>query len=46
MLQNNLLLLPPEILNGTIDEKVQILIDKYLYCENYEARFIVFTGLC
>ena len=46
MLQNNLLLLPPEIMNGTIDEKIQQIITKYLYHKEYTPRVIAFMGLC
>ena len=46
ILHNNVLMIPPEILNGSIEDKVQMLIDKYLYNENFNARVLVFIGLC
>lgn len=46
MLQNNLLLLPQEIMNGTIDDKIKLIISKYLYHSSYTPRVIVFMGLC
>ena len=46
ILHNNVLMIPQEILNGNIEDKVQMIIDKYLYNENYNARVLVFIGLC
>lgn len=46
MLQNNLTLLPQEIMNGTIDDKIKLIISKYLYHPSYTPRVIVFMGLC
>ena len=46
MLINNLLLLPPEIMNGNVEEKIYLIIHKYLYHPSATARVIVFMGIC
>ena len=46
MLINNLLLLPPEIMSGNVEEKIYLIIHKYLYHPSATARVVVFTGIC
>ena len=43
---NNLLELPENVIGGTIVEKVDMIVDKYLYNKNYDARVLAFMGIC
>ena len=46
IMQNNIFQLPQEIMDGTIDSKIQIIIDKYLYHQEYTPRILAFMGIC
>ena len=43
---NNLLELPENVIGGTVVEKVDMIVDKYLYNKSYDARVLAFMGIC
>ena len=43
---NNLLELPENVIGGSVVEKIDMIVDKYLYNKNYDARVLVFMGIC
>ena len=45
-LLNNLLELPENVIGGTVVEKIDMIVDKYLYNQNYDARVLAFMGIC
>ena len=45
-LMNNLLELPENVIGGTVVEKIDMIVDKYLYNKNYDARVLAFMGIC
>lgn len=46
ILQNNIQTVSKEVMSGTIDEKIDQIIRKYLYHNQYTPRVVVFLGLC
>ena len=42
---NNLLELPENVIGGTVVEKVDMIVDKYLYNKSYDARVLAFMGI-
>ena len=43
---NNLLELPENVIGGTVVEKIDMIVDKYLYNKSYDARVLAFMGIC
>ena len=43
---NNLLELPENVIGGSVVEKIDMIVDKYLYNKNYDARVLAFMGIC
>ena len=43
---NNLLELPESVIGGQVVEKIDMIVDKYLYNKNYDARVLAFMGIC
>ena len=43
---NNLLELPENVIGGSVVEKIDMIVDKYLYNQNYDARVLAFMGIC
>ena len=43
---NNLLELPENVIGGQVVEKIDMIVDKYLYNKNYDARVLAFMGIC
>ena len=43
---NNLLELPENVIGGSVVEKIDMIVDKYLYNKNYNARVLAFMGIC
>jgi hypothetical protein len=43
---NNLLELPENVIGGNVVEKIDMIVDKYLYNKSYDARVLAFMGIC
>ena len=43
---NNLLELPENVIGGSVVDKIDMIVDKYLYNKNYDARVLAFMGIC
>ena len=38
--------MPENVIGGSVVEKIDMIVDKYLYNKNYDARVLAFMGIC